>query len=59
MGNCYSCKAMLKGQGAVDDICYFINGIIDFSTLEERFNNAIEYAICEELEGYLNEDSYR
>ena len=43
----------------MDDMCCFIDGTIDFSTLERRFNNALEYAICEELEGYLNEDSYR
>lgn len=43
----------------MDDMCCFIDGTIDLSTLERRFNNALEYAVCEELEGYLNEDSYR
>ena len=59
MGNRYPCKAVVRGQGVVDDMCCFIDGTIDFSTLEKRFNNALEYAINEELEGYLNEDSYR
>lgn len=63
MGNRYSCKAMVRGQGPVDDVCCFIDGTIDLSTLEKRLNNALEYAIYEEinkkLEGYLNEDSYR
>lgn len=59
MGNCYPCKTVVRGQGIVDDMCCFIDGTIDLSTLEKRFDNALEYAIREELEGYLNEDSYR
>ena len=47
----------------MDDMCCFIDGTIDFSTLEKRLNNALEYAVYEEinkkLEGSLNEDSYR
>lgn len=63
MGNRYPRKAVVRGQGIVDDMCCFIDGTIDFSTLERRLNNTLEYAVCEEitkkLEGYLNEDSYR